>query len=47
MRAGRWWGEITDRLEPGNHPVTMLLKGSDKPLVNRGHLVREVPWRDE
>jgi len=42
-----WWGEITGGLEPVNHPVTMFLKGSDRPLVNRGHLECEVAWREE
>lgn len=38
---------ITDGLDPDNHPVTMLLKGSGKPLVNHGHLVREATWKEE
>lgn len=31
--------QIADGLEPENHPMTILLKGSAKPLVNTGRLI--------
>lgn len=35
---------ITDGLEPENHPLTVLLKGSAKPLVDSGQMLNALTY---
>ncbi|MDH5657572.1 MAG: hypothetical protein OEZ34_16780 [Spirochaetia bacterium] len=43
-------GEVRDTvangLKPENHPMTILMKGSAKPLIASGDLLRELGWEE-